>query len=104
MLRGRAISDGRDGATDRPEIGDFGRFQDYSAELLGCRPDDLQGSARLLADLQMNDFSLFALVTGLQEVNPYFWIPEQMELEDITFGDLYSFFRTMGPDHWAEAE
>jgi len=84
----------------------FDEFVALVAPALGVAPGDLGPHRRLGADIPVDELSLSQLVLAIQELNSYFDLPDQLDLEDVTVADLHHFCTVMGPGHqerWSRA-
>lgn len=69
------------------------------ATALDISPQRLRACTSLAADLPLDELLLAKLVIVIQGINPHFHIPEQVDLHDIGFADLYHFCCTMSEGH-----
>lgn len=69
------------------------------ASTLGRGPGTLRLGDRLLGDLRLDELSLVRVLQAVLDLNPYFALPDQMDVEDVTVGDLHHFCCVMGPGH-----
>jgi hypothetical protein len=59
----------------------------------------LVDSRAIVDDLALDEISMASLILGVQELNPYFIIPRQMDVADLTVDDLYHYYSTMTEHH-----
>jgi hypothetical protein len=67
--------------------------------VLGVPPERLRPTDRLVEDVALDELSLAQLVLAIQDVNPHFDLPGQLDVRDITMADLHHFCCVMGPGH-----
>ena len=77
----------------------FDEFCHELAAALDVTPDRLETSRSVVADLQLDELSLVTLVLTVQDMNPYFDIPDQMDVNDLSILDLYHFYDVMWHGH-----
>ncbi len=76
-------------------------FHQVVGEVLGCSCEEDFGTIRL-SDVAVDEVALFELVLLLQEINPYFRLPDQVDPLSLTIDDLLHFVRVMGAGHAEE--
>jgi hypothetical protein len=77
----------------------FDEFCDELAAALDVTPDRLRASRSVVADVPLDELSLVTLVLTVQAMNPYFDIPDQMDVNDLSILDLYHFYDVMWQGH-----
>jgi hypothetical protein len=77
----------------------FEEFGTLVASVLGVAPDRLRPTDCLVRDVDVDEVSLSQLVLAIQDVNPYFALPDQVEVHDVSLADLYHFCCVMDVGH-----
>lgn len=62
---------------------------------------DARPTDRLVADLSVGPLSMAAIVLTIEQLNPYFSLPDQIDVADLTIEDLHYFCCTMTEGHLA---
>lgn len=86
--------------TDRPPASPS--FEELAARLapvVGVPPERLHPTDRLVHDVELDELSMAQLVLAIQDVNPYFDLPPQLDVAEITLADLHHFCCVMSAGH-----
>lgn len=67
--------------------------------VLGIPPERLRPTHHLIVDVDLDELSLSRLVMAIQETNPHFDLPSQLDVRDVTLADLHHFACVMGAGH-----
>lgn len=67
--------------------------------VLGIPPERLRPTDRLTVDVDLDELSLARLVMAIQDVNPHFDLPSQLDVRDVTLADLHHFASVMSAGH-----
>lgn len=78
---------------------DHGRFLEAMAEVLRRPVEELGGGIRPLGELELDEVDLFRMASRIEQVNPYFRMPDQLDLEDSTVDDWHHFACIIGHGH-----
>ena len=49
----------------------------------------------IISDLQLDELEVCLVVAALQELNPHFFIPDGVDMGDVTLGDLHFYVESM---------
>jgi hypothetical protein len=77
----------------------FDAFRALLGSVVGVAPERLRPSDRLGREVPLDELSLAQLVLAIQDVNPYFELPRQLKVHDITVADLHHFCCVMSAGH-----
>jgi hypothetical protein len=77
----------------------FGELAALLGPVLGVPPERLHPTDRLMHDVELDELSMAQLVVAIQDVNPYFDLPRQLDVADITLADLHHFCCVMSAGH-----
>lgn len=79
---------------------EFDEFCDFLAGSLDIARGELQAmSGPVVTRLSLDELSLAQLVLAIQTLNPYFQIPDQMAIHEISLDDLYHYYWVMDDGH-----
>jgi hypothetical protein len=81
------------------DIVDFDTFCELVAGFAGVAAERVKASESFLTDLHLDELSLATMLFALQDLNPYFELPDQMATSDLTVRDVYHYYRTMTRGH-----
>jgi hypothetical protein len=82
------------------EAGDT--FRAVAAAALGMPVGELWPGGAPLGAVAADEVQLFTLVMALEELNPAFHVPEQLDLRDASLDDLFHFCSVMDEGHHPE--
>lgn len=80
----------------------FEEFRAVLADAVARRLSEVPPTARLLGDLALDEIELCRLHLVVEELNPYFELPDHSDVDFLTLGDIHFYYRWMDAGNVAE--
>lgn len=77
-------------------------YEDFCLVLstaLSVPVDQVAAAGNVISDLRLDEVSLVRLLLKVQELNPWFRLPDQMDIGDVGLSDVYHYYCTMDRQH-----
>lgn len=71
-------------------------------EAIDLPADRVRSCGALVAGLGLDELSLAAVILAVERLNPWFQLPDQVDVHEVTVADLHHFACVMSPGHAEE--